>query len=445
MSNSALIIIDLQNDFMNMIGESLIKDITKAVKLARNIKMPIYWIYSIYGKTASLEQENIIEDTYSGEEKICVSGTLGIKFIPEIDCLIKSNDIILEKKWFSCFKENDLHTRLKKSKITNLYFAGVATNTSIYASIFKAKELEYKSSLIKDCTFAENVEKYNDGLDLISQYGSIINLESFEIEIYTYGSGTRIYYEILKESINFETLKKEINFNIMTSHGSPVPRLIAIQGQIIEGKSPLYRHPADEQPFLTEFSPSTKIIRDYLSELLNQELNHVLIQYYRDGEDNIGEHSDKTLDIKRGSNIVNFSLGATRIMTLKKKDCLVKENIILSDHSLLVLNLDTNREWLHSIKQDLRPKKIKDSDELICEGGRISFTFRTIATFIDKEGKITGQGEPKIIGIDDKLEMLKAFSKENHENNFDWEKNYGSGFNALNFKFIDGESINSNA
>ena len=443
MSNSALIIIDLQNDFANMINKSLITNITQAVKFARNIKMPIYWIYSTYGhgQATLCKKEDILEGTYNGKKKLCINGTIGANFISEMDSLIKSNDAIIEKKWFSCFAHTDLHDRLKKAKITNLYFTGVAINVCVYASSFKAKELGYKTTLIKDCTFAKNIKKYNIGLNLIEQFAFIIDLKKFETEINTYGSGTRVYYGILGDCVDFETLKQEINFNVMTSHGSPVPRLIAIQGQITEGKSPLYRHPADEQPFLTEFTQTTKIIRDFLSTLLDQELNHVLIQYYRDGDDNIGEHSDKTLDIKIGTNIINYSCGATRTLILKKKGSHDKEHIILSNDSLLVLNPNTNREWLHSIKQDSRPSKLKDPDELICEGGRISFTFRTIATFIDKDGKITGQGEPQILGLDDKLDMLKAFSKENQENIFDWETNYGCGFNALNFKFIDVQTI----
>jgi len=49
-------------------------------------------------------------------------------------------------------------------------------------------------------------------------------------------------------------------------------------------------------------------------------------------------------------------------------------------------------------------------------GERISFTFRTIATFIDNNGKLSGQGAPNNNLIDntknDELDMLKAFSRE---------------------------------
>jgi alkylated DNA repair dioxygenase AlkB len=320
-------------------------------------------------------------------------------------------------------------------------------------SINRANSLGFSNVLLKDSVNEKDLGDF-----------CILDIENFIEKISTYGSGSRIYYNIFGdysrllqdqtvEKINnndydseintcvgeiiWKKLYGEIKFSSMTSQGSPVPRLIAIQGDIIDGKYPLYRHPADFQPNLTNFSPLTKKIRDYLSELLGEKFNHVLIQLYRNGDDNIGEHSDKTLDIKKNSLIVNYSVGASRIFILKNKSNLVKQHVILPNDSLFVLNAQTNREWVHSIKQDLRPDNIKDPDELFCGGQRISFTFRTIETFIDSEGKITGQGEPKILGLDDKMDMLKAFSKENHLDNFDWDTWYGQGFNSLNFTFVN--------
>ncbi len=67
---------------------------------------------------------------------------------------------------------------------------------------------------------------------------------------------------------------------------------------------------------------------------------------------------------------------------------------------------------------------LKTTDELFSNGVRISFTFRTIATFIDEFGNIIGQGE-KFQQKDSDFELLKIFSKENHEIDFDWYSNYG--------------------
>jgi len=95
--------------------------------------------------------------------------------------------------------------------------------------------------------------------------------------------------------------------------GGAVPRLVAVQGQVNEdGSYPIYRHPSDESPALLPFSPTVSMIREHVEKVLNHPVNHVLIQYYRSGNDYISEHSDKTIDVVRDSSIVNVSFGAER-------------------------------------------------------------------------------------------------------------------------------------
>ena len=111
----------------------------------------------------------------------------------------------------------------------------------------------------------------------------------------------------------FYELQKEVKWNTMRQRGKRVPREVSIQGTItVENEDeyePLYRHPADEQPELVPWTPIAWKIKQRIEEVIEQKINHALIQYYKSAKDNIGEHSDKTLDILLGSNIVNYSLG----------------------------------------------------------------------------------------------------------------------------------------
>ena len=234
---------------------------------------------------------------------------------------------------------------------------------------------------------------------------------------------TYIIYNITElEDISIENLKKEINFQEMYSQGLPVPRLVSIQGIYNEIK-PLYRHPSDSQPEIVPMTPIVKKICEILSTKCNEKFNHVLIQMYRDGNDYIGEHSDKTLDIMKGTKILNYSVGSTRTMKLRTKKINDEERQIkkikLKHNSLFVLGWDFNKKWLHSINPDKRQQFEKSEDELFNSGERISFTFRNIATFIDSDGKIIGQGS-KFQQKDINLELLKLFSKENHEVDFEY-------------------------
>lgn len=274
-----------------------------------------------------------------------------------------------------------------------------------------------------------------------------------------YGSGDSfLLLNIFPEEIAeryFSQLRDEIVWNEMRQKGGRVPRDISIQGtlEVINGDEyePLYRHPADEQPELTAWTPTARLIKEKVEEILEQKLNHALIQYYRNGKDFIGEHSDKTLDVLRGSNIVNYSLGAARTMILKHKTSEgLKHRFKLPHNSLFILGWKTNREWFHSIRQDNRADRDKEPDELAFSSQRISLTLRTVATFRNRRtSQMFGQGarrktfeeltaSAQVDAHQDEETMLHAFSAENKQAlEFDWEQNYGRGFDALNFKVLN--------
>jgi hypothetical protein len=256
----------------------------------------------------------------------------------------------------------------------------------------------------------------------------------------------------------FERVRDEVLWQKMSHRGGDVPRLISVQGELAEdGSLPIYRHPADESPALLPFSPAVTEIRAEVEKALGHSVNHVLIQFYRDGSDYISEHSDKTLDIVPNTFIANVSLGAMRTMVFRtKKDAKNKgdpdavdaptsrkaHRAPLPHNSMCKMGLITNMRWLHGIRQDKRMLSEKSEAELAYSGGRISLTFRLIATFISKdEQRIWGQGatgktkddaKPVINGETPEAEsMVRAFGRENHSSEFEWGEVYGSGFDVL--------------
>jgi len=249
-----------------------------------------------------------------------------------------------------------------------------------------------------------------------------------------------------------QNVREEVQWHTMYHRGGAVPRLVAVQGQLNEdGSYPIYRHPADESPRLLPFSPTVERIRQHVQRVLNQPVNHVLIQHYRTGADYISEHSDKTIDVVRGSKIVNVSLGAQRTMTLRTKKDAKKgadeirslQRIPLPHNSMFVMGLETNMRWLHAIRADKRPEKDKSDAELFANGERISLTFRHIGTFLTQgEDRIYGQGArgktpeeacPVRYGGSEAEQLLIAFGDENHSSEFDWDASYGEGSDVLHF------------
>lgn len=271
-------------------------------------------------------------------------------------------------------------------------------------------------------------------------------------------SDSYVIYDFLENhyDYDFDKINKSINWTTMNQYGSPVPRMVCIQALIKpDGLIPVYRHPVDSQPKTEPFNNYVKNLALLLSGKFGCEFNHVLIQLYRNGHDYIGEHSDKTLDIVPGTPIINYTLGATRFLQLKSKTTDEKHHIGLQNNSLFVLGLETNAKYYHLIKQDKRMPSEKLAEELINSGQRISFTFRSIGTWLNPDGKLEGLGasktnctdnidnntniqihqhkidsttDPKLI---EQIEMIKAFGHENKGTVCDRNLYYPNGFSVI--------------
>jgi nicotinamidase-related amidase len=432
MKRTAVIIMSMGDDWSSISNKKLSTNLNNLVNMARLRCFPIFWVKTEH--EVAYSASTLITNSTSSVSKVAT---------------IAKGDQVVTREFPSAFKGTNLCTLLRKQKVSDIVITGTVTGSCIFDTCSRAHELGFHIILAEDCICALPSEAYMEAVELTKEFAEVKNNEQVLREWSTFGEGdSMILYDIVPGSIaslDFESIKNEITWSQMYQRGSPVPRLIAIQCTQADGGRPLYRHPADEQPVEQNWTPTVENIRGYLSDKLNQEFNHALIQYYRDGEDNIGEHSDKTLDIKIGTVIVNFSIGATRTMTLRRKGEHSRvQQVPMHDNSVFCLGWETNKRWMHAIRPDKRPDHIKSASEVLNGGQRISFTFRTIATFIDGSGIISGQGAKAAGTIaeykDDSMEMLAAFSKENHEDNFDWFANYGMGFQSLNFKVLNTRS-----
>ncbi|KAH9836026.1 Isochorismatase family [Teratosphaeria destructans] len=278
-------------------------------------------------------------------------------------------------------------------------------------------------------------------------------------------AGSRIYYDLLPTALAgqiFEKINIEVQWQRMHHLTGEVPRLVCCQASTDSaGDKPVYRHPSDQTMPVEPWTPAVNTVRKAAEELVGHPLNHVLIQLYRGGTDFISEHSDKTLDIAKGSNIVNVSFGAQRKMKLRTKrgvqpvpDSPASTStrperkgytVTMPHNSMIKMSLETNAEYLHGIKPDKRLLQERSDAEKAYEGQRISLTFRHIATFLDKDEKlIWGQGalgktredaQAVVNGdVDESAKLVRAFAAENAASHIDWDSVYGEGNNVLHLK-----------
>jgi hypothetical protein len=156
-----------------------------------------------------------------------------------------------------------------------------------------------------------------------------------------------------------------------------------------DGLIPHYRFPVNDQHrhgVLAPMSPTVDAVRRRVEELTGERFNHAVALVYRGGEDSIGFHKDKLLDLDPAAPIVSVSLGAVRPLQLR--DDIFKPTVqyeLQFEHgAVFVLGPRTNAAYYHAIPR---------LDEGASTGARVSLTFRRALTFRDAAGRLHGQGE----------------------------------------------------
>lgn len=141
------------------------------------------------------------------------------------------------------------------------------------------------------------------------------------------------------------------------------PRLIAWYGDT----EVAYRY-AQTHLLAKGWTPLLEQWRNQLQHFLQTPLNCVLANYYRDGQDSMGWHSDNEPELGQQPTIASISLGAIRRLQFRHyKDRTQKAYVDLEPGSLLLMAGKSQHEWQHQIAKTKR-----------VNNGRINLTYRYI-------------------------------------------------------------------
>jgi alkylated DNA repair dioxygenase AlkB len=116
------------------------------------------------------------------------------------------------------------------------------------------------------------------------------------------------------------------------------------------------------------WTPELLIIKRQLEELAQAEFNSCLLNFYHDGADGMGWHSDDEKELDAQSPIASLSLGSTRKFSFKYKKDKSTTSLFLENGSALIMHAPTQQFWQHAL---LKTKTIHTP--------RINLTFRRIS------------------------------------------------------------------
>jgi glutathione S-transferase/nicotinamidase-related amidase len=201
----ALIIIDLQNDFISPEGilkkdhippNEILSHLKRVCAAFKDKKHPIVTVRSEYivneaeqkdsGRPVRYLQlppgdkyrdvrmnDEFLSSTHLGRRKFCVPGSEGANFPQAVEDLIDEfSDLVITKNWYSAFTETKLHAWLQGKEVGNgpLYFAGVTANGCVMASATDAFFLGYQVNCVLDCIGGLNRKKAKSAFKRIEKY-----------------------------------------------------------------------------------------------------------------------------------------------------------------------------------------------------------------------------------------------------------------------------------
>ena len=139
------------------------------------------------------------------------------------------------------------------------------------------------------------------------------------------------------------------------------PRLTAWYGEASYTYSGLTLQPLPLTPLLEQ-------LRAAVEHVTGRRYNSVLLNYYRDGADSMGMHSDDEPELGPQPVIASLSYGATRTFILRHKRTRRTVKLDLTDGSLLLMAGDLQANWHHGINRTAK-----------LVGPRLNLTFRYVS------------------------------------------------------------------
>jgi alkylated DNA repair dioxygenase AlkB len=143
----------------------------------------------------------------------------------------------------------------------------------------------------------------------------------------------------------------------------PTPRLVAWYGD----PEAFYRYSGQTHRPLP-WTPLLAQIRQRVEWTVGQRLNGVLLNYYRDGQDSMGWHSDDEPELGPEPLVASLSLGGRRRFDLRRRGTSrIGHSLWLEHGALLVMSGATQHHWQHQVAKSRA-----------CCAPRLNLTFRLI-------------------------------------------------------------------
>ncbi len=183
MTNTALVIIDMQNDHVlpeiyapNQSTFEILPKLQQLLNHFRSKKQHVFHVIRAYRADGS-DVEFMREDSFKKRPR-CVPGTHGYEIPTQLAPL--SDEYIVTKPRFSAFMGTEFDFLLRRLQIDHLVIAGTQAPNCVRCTIYDAISLEYRVTAIPDAIAARNPEVHTANITDFKNLGvPCLNVQEF--------------------------------------------------------------------------------------------------------------------------------------------------------------------------------------------------------------------------------------------------------------------------
>lgn len=176
MRNSALVIIDMQNDFVlpNILQENqrafdIVPNVKKVLSYSRAKHLSVFHIVREYRADGSNIEFMRIDDF--NKRPRAIPGTRGCEIVEDLAPIDGEFRVV---KWrFSAFMNTELDFILRRRQIKHLIVCGTQLPNCVRSTVYDAMALDYDVTLINDAVAARTQEVHN---------ANIIDMQNLGVE-----------------------------------------------------------------------------------------------------------------------------------------------------------------------------------------------------------------------------------------------------------------------
>jgi len=189
---SAVIVIDIQNDFVHSDGKSAklggdvaaaqqaVTQINRLIRAAREANVPVVYVKIQHSLTtdrpnyrARYRQRNM-----NPADLLCAAGSWGAELYSELVPPLP-DDSVITKYSYDAFQDTPLDAILHSRSVTNVIVTGVVTNLCVQTTVEHAFGLGYYATIVTDGTAGDDKASHEAALRNLGQYfGVLADVES---------------------------------------------------------------------------------------------------------------------------------------------------------------------------------------------------------------------------------------------------------------------------